>query len=362
MRAWLLALLLSIWACAAQAQSGSSDTSKVYTGTAGGQPIAMILDGADGTYAYGNYFYRKYRFDIAVPGEWKRDTLELKAFTNGDLFRLKKSGSGLAGSLTTGKGRTVAVKLSPAKRDAATAKLSSIELYQHLRFDGLKLQKGRLETRNGKSIRWYSEPVTRMRLFRIESGYSPAATAAMNATLERRHWDHVARYFDCSGWEGGTGIDTAEASDPYLSDKYVSYAWNEAWSCAGTAHPDFGLDGQTFDARTGKEISLDDLLWFGPKVKRNPDSTEWLDYRSDVFGPGLTKLLTRLHPAEMAPEQAEDECDYSDSDSWNFGSWYLTPKGLYVGAYFARVVRMCDNPEWSIIPFSDLGEQQAPAG
>lgn len=349
---WLFALLLSFCAVAAQAQS--SDTAQIYTGTAGGAPIVFSLDGADQTAVDGAYFYRKYRFDILFNGEWKQGVLELEAFSNGDKFRLKKSGAGFSGSLVTKKGKSVAVILAPAKRNAATANLNGGEFYQNLRLDGLALQKGRLESRNGKSIRWYSEPVTKMRLFRVESGYPPAAKAAMNATLERKHWEHVSRYFDCPGWDGGTGVESAEASDPYLSDKYVSYVWTEAWGCAGTAHPDFGQDGQTFDARTGKEIGLDDLLWFGPKVKRDEQSDEWYKYRSDIFAPGLVKLFTKLYPEEMTPGEGEDGCDYSDPEVWNFVPWYLTKDGLYVGAYFYRAARACDSPEWSIIPWSDL--------
>lgn len=360
MRTWLFALLLSLWACAAQAQSTSADTTTIFTGTAGGAPIVMNLNRPDEASSYGRYFYKRYRFDISLSGEWKNGALELTAFANGDKLRLKKTGTGLTGSLVTAKGNTVAVKLVRAKRDAATAAMSGDELYQHLRVAGLALQKGKLETRNGKSIRWYSEPVTRMRLFRIESGYSPGAIAAMNRTLERRHWEHISRYFDCPDWEGkGTGIDTAEPSDPYLSNAYVSYVWTEAWSCAGTAHPDFGQDGQTFDARTGKEVALDDILWFGPKVKREEQTDAWYNYRADAFGPGIVKLLTRLYPEEMKPPEEDDTdggngCDYSDPEVWNFVSWYLTPEGLYVGGYFARVMRACDNPEWSVIPYSAL--------
>lgn len=354
MRRWLFALLLSIWACAAQAQGVGGDKASIYIGTAGGAPIVMSLDGPGDASIYGSYFYRKYRFDISLSGEWKQGALELEAFENGDKLRLKKSGTGLTGNLVTKKGKSVVVKLALAKRDAMTAKMNGFELYQHLRLDGLTLQKGKLETHNGKSIRWYIEPLTKMRLFRIESGYSPTATAAMNATLERRHWEHVSRYFDCPGWDGGTGIESAEANDPYLSNDYVSYVWTEGWGCAGTAHPDFGQDGQTFNARTGTEVSLDDLLWFGPKVKREEQSDAWYDYRSSTFGPGLVKLLTKLYPEEMKPEESDDECDYSDPEVWNFVPWYLTEDGLYVGAYFYRAARACDSPEWSVIPYSEL--------
>jgi hypothetical protein len=53
----------------------------------------------------------------------------------------------------------------------------------------------------------------------------------------------------------------------------------------------------------------------------------------------------------MKKPDNDDDCDYTDPEVWNFVNWYFTPKGLYVGAYFARVARNCDEPDWSIIPY-----------
>ena len=348
MRYWLSALLLLL--CGAQAHA-----SDVYTGTAGKAAIVMQIDSGDDASAYGSYFYQRYRFDIGLSGNWKGQTLTLKGWNNEDLFTLRKNGQSLTGTLKTAKGKTVAVRLQIASDRPVAGPPADLSLYQRLRLSGLKLLPGKQQASGPATIRWYSEPVTGMRLFRIESGYSDAARAAMNATLERSHWDHINRYFDCAGYDGGTGIDMAEAGEPFLSADYVSYPWSESWSCAGTAHPDFGVDGQTFDAHTGKLLSLDDVLWFGPRQKRAEDSDEWYKYRSDVFAPGLVLLLKDLYPAQMAaPKSDEDECDYSDPAIWNFVPWYLTRDGLYVGAYFARVMRACDNPEWSVIPYSRL--------
>lgn len=348
MRYWLLTTLLAL--CGTQVQA-----SDVYTGTAGKAAIVMEVDSGKDASAYGSYFYQRYRFDIGLSGEWSGQTLTLTGFNNDDRFILTRNGGALNGTLTTAKGKTIPVRLQLARDRPVPGPPTDFSLYQRLRLAGLKLVPEQVQVRGPATIRWYSEPVTGMHLFRIESGYSDAARSAMNAALERSHWEHINRYFDCAGYDGGSGIDSAEAGEPYLSADYVSYPWSESWSCAGTAHPDFGVEGQTFDAHSGKLLSLDDLLWFGPRQKRVEDSDEWYQYRSEIFAPGVVAMLKDLYPAQMAaPQEAEDECDYSDPEIWNFVPWYLTPDGLYVGAYFARVMRACDNPEWSVIPYSKL--------
>jgi hypothetical protein len=50
----------------------------------------------------------------------------------------------------------------------------------------------------------------------------------------------------------------------------------------------------------------------------------------------------------------EEGCNYAEPDVWNFPNWYFTDEGLYLGAYFGRAARSCDEPEWSIIPYRVL--------
>jgi hypothetical protein len=78
----------------------------------------------------------------------------------------------------------------------------------------------------------------------------------------------------------------------------VSFALTNSWDCAGAAHPDFGSEGHSFDAGTGKELSLDDLLKFGRGPTPQKDSDAWLEYRSKAFAPALVALLKRFHPKD----------------------------------------------------------------
>lgn len=206
-------------------------------------------------------------------------------------------------------------------------------------------------------LRDWREPASGITLFRIETGYSTSTLDTINAALERQHRDRVAEWQDCKGYEGGSGIDISEARSVHLSEDFVSYAWFSSWSCAGAAHPDFGTQGFTFDARTGRELTLEDVLYLGGAPAPKPDTSAFDAYRSTVFAPKIIALFTRLYPADMAGaegEAEEDRCDYADPSVWDYPSWYLTGKGLYLGAHFGRAQRPCDEPEWSTVPWNEL--------
>ena len=355
----LVPLLLLLFT-ATPALAGQDET---YSGVVGSAPIVMELTpGTDEV--TGQYFYRSTRFDIDLSGQWRGQALELTSSLTGDHLSLTRAGGGLAGALTTAKGRRLAVSLQPAGEPSpppAPADLPpKLSLYARLQLSGLTLIPQGPETLNGKTIRWYRNGLTGIRLFRLESGYAAPAMAAMNQALARNQWAEVSAWLQCPGSGGGPGMDSSEADRPWLGPAHVSYIWRSSWSCAGTAHPDFGADGHSFDARTGRELTLDEVL---PENGGRPippaDSDAWLDYRSKVFAPAVVALLKRHHQAEMTPPKSgdDDDCDYADPDVWDFPSWALTDKGLWLGAVFARVMRPCDSPDWAVIPWSALPSQ-----
>lgn len=210
-------------------------------------------------------------------------------------------------------------------------------------------------------LRDWREPASGITLFRIETGYPVSILDEINSALERQHRDRVAEWKDCKGYAGGSGVDISEESSVHLSEDYVSYAWFSSWSCAGAAHPDFGTQGFTFDARTGRELTLEDVLYLGGPPALKPETSSFYDYRSNVFAPQIIALFKRLYPADMAGaegEAEEDRCDYADPSVWDYASWYLTEKGLYLGAHFARAQRPCDEPDWSFVPWEELSRRQ----
>ena len=355
-----LALVASLVLLTAPLRAASDDR-QVYAGTVGAAQVVVELEGS-GDNVTGRYFYRKYRLDIGLSGRWTGDRLLLEARSSGDQLNLHRAGAELAGSLTTKAGRTLPVRLSPVAAPAPlaaglSADMADLSPYERHQLAGLSLVPGSIRQDGPRALRDWREPVSGITLFRIESGYPAPVLARINAALERQQWERVSQWFGCEGFGGQSGMDVSEARAPYLSDDFVSYAWFASWSCAGTAHPDFGTQGVTFDTRTGRELQLEDLLYFGNPPAPQPGTPAFFDYRGDIFAPRIVSLLGQLYPNELQPadgEAAEDQCDYADTSVWDFPSWYLTGQGLYLGAYFARAQRPCDEPDWSVIPWQHL--------
>jgi hypothetical protein len=343
--------------------SASAGPETVYEGTVGTARVVMAITEDKGE-VYGHYFYRTSRLDIDLSGKAAGTTLSLESRTTGDHLDLERRGANLGGVLTTAKARRLTVSLRPAGDPAELpADLPpKLSRYEHWRLAGLRLTAEQPETIRGRTIRWYKEPLSGIRLFRVESGYSAPAMAAVNHALARNQWQDVSAWFACTGSDGQPGTDVAQAERPWLGANHMSYVWTASWSCAGTAHPDFGSDGHSYDMRTGRELTLDAVLHFGPAPIPAQDSDAWYNYRGDRFAPGVVALLKRYHPEEMAPPaNSGEDCDYSDPEVWDFPAWALSDKGLWLGAYFPRVQRPCDGPDWAIIPWSALdrprGEQ-----
>jgi hypothetical protein len=347
----IIALLMLVLA-AAPAMAAEE---KTYEGVVGSSPIVMGLTD-EGSDVFGQYFYRSTRLDIDLSGAWRGSRLELASRLTGDRLVLTRAGGGFAGALTVANGRRFDVTLRPVTTaPALPADLPpGLSLYARLQLAGLTLTPQTVETHNGKTIRWYRNPLTGIRLFRLESGYSAPAMAAMNRALARAQWGEVSAWLQCPGADGGSGMEASEAEQPWLGPAHVSYRWRSGWSCAGTAHPDFGVEGHSFDARTGRELKLDDVLPVGPGTPPPENSDAWYRYRSDTFAPAAVALLARQHKAQMAKPTSEDDCDYSQPDVWAFPSWALTKDGLWLGATFPRVLRACDTPDWSVIPWASL--------
>jgi hypothetical protein len=342
-------VLLTLAATPALAQE-----SKVYDGVAGPAHIVVRLT-EDNEAVTGSYFYLSTRLDIALSGQRHGHAMDLRSEVTNDRLTLTRSGDDLVGTLTTGKGRKLSVSIHPAAAPlrAPPDLPVGLDLYERLRLSGLSFVPQEVESQSDKTIRWYREPLTGIRLFRLETGYAATAMAAMNHALAQQQWSAVAAWFQCTASGGRPGTEVDQSEKPWLGPAYVSYVWRSAWDCAGTAHPDFGAEGHSFDARSGRELRLDEVLPEGNAAIPPENSDTWFDYRSRVFAPAVVTIMQRYHPVEMALRKNGD-CNYTDPKAWAFPSWTLTEKGLWLGAIFARADRACDSPEWSVIPWSAL--------
>ncbi|MDT3313264.1 hypothetical protein QZR14_18045 [Pseudomonas sp. rhizo66] len=357
----------------------AEDGRRVFTGTLGKTPIVVELNTTQPDEVTGRYFYEKYHRDLALSGSLQDSTLNLVEGNNryGDdkplpTLKLEETSNGWQGEWQSPQGKKLPVKLSEARLPAPTsanlpfiAALPYGEPYEYLRLQGLKLKPAKKENFMGYDLQWWTEPETKISLFSVESGLSKDDQQRVNQQLLGRLWNEVISYHGCQ-LQGGENVEFMQQAEPkMISPAVVSLNISTSYYCGG-AHPDFGDSPLNIDVKTGHPLSLEDVLWvgegkpllhaerdsLGDKPLSKDESNARYQYVSKELVPWVIKQFTALYPTEMKAPTGDDDCNFQDESIWGTSPWYFTEKGLYLGAYFARVQRSCDRPDWSILPYS----------
>ncbi|MCY0109469.1 hypothetical protein NQF78_14175 [Pseudomonas monsensis] len=352
---------------------------RVFTGTLGKMPIVLELNTTQQDEVTGRYFYEKYHRDLELSGSLQDSTLNLVEGNNryGDdkplpTLKLEETANGWQGEWQSPQGKKLPVKLAEAKLPAPTsvtlpfvAALRNDEPYEYLRLQGLKLKPAKKENFMGYELQWWTEPETKISLFSVESGLSKDDQQRVNQQLLGRLWNEVISYHSCQ-LRGGENVEFMQQAEPkMISPAVVSLNISTSYYCGG-AHPDFGDSPLNIDVKTGHPLSLEDVLWvgegkpllhaerdsLGDKPLSEAESDARYRYVSKELVPWVIQQFTALYPTEMKKPAQDDDCDFTDESIWGTTPWYFTDKGLYLGAYFARVQRSCDRPDWSILPYS----------
>ena len=326
-------------------------------------PIIMQIETYDSNCTI-KYFYINQKKDIELEGTFNEMGNILAKTSNApdensvESFDLKKTNTGYSGSWIL-KEKRLAVSLLPTsvgkfKNDhmiyPGIEALKKDDPYNYIKATGFVFTKDSVTLNGVAKIGWFKEKFSGITFPRVLNGYAPNIIEKVNDKLFETHLSESLDYLGCTG------------SDYYVSTNYIfahknvlSVDFSVSYFCGG-AHPDFGFIGLNFDTRTGKQLELEDIYWFSKTKPPAKDTDTWYTYRSEVFAPRVVELLTKAYPNEMKKpgDNDEDQCDYSDSDIWDFANWHFTEKGVYLGAYFARAMRSCDSPEWSIIPYKLL--------
>lgn len=352
---------------------------RVFTGTLGKMPIVLELNTSQPDEVTGRYFYEKYHRDLELSGSLQEETLTLTEGNNryGDdkplpTLKLQETANGWQGEWKSPKGKVLQMQLTEATLPTPTADtlpfiaaLPKSDPYEYLRLQGLKLKPGKKESFMGYDLQWWTQPESSLSMFSVESGYPKADQQRINQQLLGRLWSEVISYHGCV-LQGSDNVEFNQGVSPqFLSPDVVSLNISTSYYCGG-AHPDFGNSPINLDVHTGHNLSLEDVLWVGkgkPLLHADRDGmgdtalTEEEDnarstYQREVFVPWLIKQFTALYPNDMQKPVDEDSCDYTDESVWGYSNWYFTAKGLYLGPYFARVQRSCDDPGWSVLPYA----------
>lgn len=346
---FLFAGFMGLIAARAQAEP------QVWQGRIGSAPIVMEL-GSDSADHAARYFYRKYNIDILLAVEkTESGKLSLTGSEANERMVLIQKGKGWEGQWQGPEGKKLPVTLEPL--DLSTIKikypLDNMSYYDIAKAAGMRLKAGKKEKFMGHTIEWMEEPTTKINMFRVRDGFPDKTLARINAVLEERQRREIYTYFDCvMNMNGGTYDQ--KVTPRFLNARFLSVSIFTDYYC-GDAHPDFGDNPLNLNIENGKFLELEDFLWVGTGEPQSFPAGDWtlknIEYWTDIRSPWLLKTLTRLYPKEMEDPPEGTGCDYSDAEIWKFVTMYLTPQGIYVGPVFPRAARVCEWPEWSILPW-----------
>lgn len=336
-------------------------------GTIGKIPIVMQLKVFDDTVATARYYYETRKMDIELDGKISKDgSIRMVCYNNyegsfdgkSERFELKKINGHFKGKWVSLK-KTLPVDLAPFSIDsilhpfrnyARVAGLKKENPLDYVRSAGLSFIKDSTTSKAGYYLDWYHEKYSRISFPRLRKETMTEALKKANANLEEIHIFESLSFLTCTSGIGETEW-SSQIDHLFITKEIFSIDLVSSYYCGG-AHPDFSFGAYNFDLSTGNLLELDEVLWFGNGTPPNKNTDKWYRYRDSIFAPKLTSILKQLYPEQMKADNSRDGCDYSDPDVWNFANWYFTEEGLYVGAYFARVSRSCDEPDWSIIPYT----------
>lgn len=319
------------------------------------------------------YFYLNQCKDILLEGTIDNKG-KIKVITddrgdvnvNEEKFDLQKTSTGYTGTWISGNKRLPVnlKKTSPEKYKNQYDYLQGIKIlkqedpYNYIKTSNLIFILDSSSINGNIQVSWYHEKYSGTIMPRIKNGYTTSAIKIINNSLLEMHLQESKNYLECTSDAFGEYFLSA---DHIFSNKnLLSINISVSWYCGG-AHPDFGSKGLNFNTQTGELMKFDELFWFTNTKPPEEYSDLWSDYR-DTFALKIVEIFNKLYPEQMKlpDENSEDECDYSDEYVWHFPNWYFTDKGLYLGAVFGRVVRVCDSPEWSVIPYRLLKDYLSP--
>ena len=331
----------------------------VLKGTVGKFPVVMTLTTDEGGVG-GSYFYQKHKQDIHLRGELKAGGYQLIAGGFGvpestlDKFSLHRDGDSVTGSYAGADGKTLPVALQRVPPGTVQDPRPDLKLafginpdYEKLRLAGMQVVTGKRETVHGQyEIQWYVEPLSKERMFQLLRGYPTAVMDSINRQLAKNQYRAGLADLSCAG----DGAEPSVITIRLMNDRFVSYSTYSTWDCDGAAHPDEATEGASFDARTGKALTLDDVWWRGKGPKPAEDSDAWFKYRREVFAPAVVKQF-----AQWYPEQMQEGSSYADPDIWNMPAWYLTDRGLYLVPAFSHIDSgLGENLDWPVVPYRVL--------
>lgn len=346
---------------------------QLYSGKIGKFSIYLQVDPAsENGEVYGRYFYNSACVDI--PFEGTKSGAKLTVYAGSFLqekeqkerFNLVLKGSSLSGTWKkNGKSLKVALKAisensitNPFKKNPFVKEEDYFKGFEHVRSSlaSFVALDSFTNLKNGIQLQWYKEKHWNSVLFRVTKGLPQATMTWVNNYMESEQLGDFCARGSC-----GFGEEleySSDLTDYFVNADFLSTNILTAYYCGG-AHPDFSSRKTILDLKNLRELNTEDILQFDGVVFPKTDveyNEAWFEYRENTYGPTITELLKANYPEKFTTEGNEDECVYDDPSVWSLSDVMITEDGLLFGAYFYRAARYCDDPEWSVLPYSQVSE------
>lgn len=340
-------------------------------GTIGAYPIAMRISCYNDTDCGDTrYYYKKMLKDIVLEGNRNGKHYILRTSEYGteprETFDLNEQADhSFTGTWSAGN-KKLPVKLQPLRKTdvrtvPAFVKNSDNEglsdPYEYLRASNLLLVRDSVIRYKNKEFVWFREKASDMSLFRLGNGFSPEQLKKINPLLDEIQLTEAMNQMSCSGFSGGSIDFTVNIS--YLDEHLLGFRIFSSWFCGG-AHPDFGGQGYLLELNTGKQFDLDDILAFDTSAvsEARGGFDRFSDYRNNFFAPKMLELMTQAQGFEKPKEEEEDQCDYTDTEIWDYPSWEFGEEGISFTPIFGRAMRACE--EAFLLTFEQLKAYKNP--
>jgi hypothetical protein len=343
----------------------------VLTGKIGASPVIMQLNVVDDSTVEGSYFYVKYRKTIALNGKKNRQGIILTSSfaseqdkPDAETIELENAGPEYIGRWSLDK-KKLRVELNPIDIEKYRNPYDEMEFvkdlkkenpYQYALMSAFVFNKDSSTVHAGYKIDWYKEKYTMVPMVQLRNDNNSAAITKIN---ERLRMNSLQTCIDES-FCGESAKDYSYSSTVqslFIDGDVVSINTCINYYCGG-AYPDAGCEGQTLSLKTGDPVHLADVLWFNKDMAAPTVTADWNTYEDTVFTASIVKLFETLYPAEV--KDVGGSCEYYDPSVWRYVNWYFTGKGLYIGPVYPHYGLACSQPEWSVIPYTDLKKYRNP--
>lgn len=332
-----------------------------FSGTIGKYPIYIEFT-TEGSKVEGYYFYKNKLIDISFSGTYKAGVIAVKTtdgfgevVENPEIFKFKWPNKAPVGTWTN-KGKSSELKLLPlTAKETGSPKCTNPYLVKgrenlgqmtKVKLGLFKLKAdGEPQLIQGVKIRHFTEVNTGIGLFRVDSGLVAEKLRDANLYLEYLQLSEFLGSLECASYSNygfNFGSDyNFSASVGFVSNDFFCFSVFNTFYCGG-AHPDETNYGVNFNLETHKQVESEDYLIPGKEKAFNERVYAYLSKENAGY-------------FESGTPEDEMECEYNNPELWTTDcNFTFTADGLELHPSFPHYKAPCLQPEWSVIPYSEL--------